>query len=86
MQRLPTKVEWLLKGETNKEGEHRVVASARTCETWEAEILPGPRITAKAVDRACDMAVETGTGTVVVRRAQHVACLASYLEHATSAG
>lgn len=83
MQRLPTNVEWLLKGETRNDGEHRVVASTRTCETWEADFLPGPWITAKAVDRACEMAAEAGVGTVVVRRAQHVACLASYLERAT---
>lgn len=86
MQRLPTNAEWLLNGETRKDGEHRVVASTRTCETWDAEFLPGPWITAKAVDRACDMATEGGIGTVVVRQAQHIACLASYLERATQQG
>ncbi|MCB1497574.1 MAG: Ldh family oxidoreductase [Bauldia sp.] len=83
MQRLPTNVEWLLKGETRKDGDHRVEASTPACETWDADFLPGPWITARAVDRACDMAAEVGVGTVVVRRAQHVACLASYLERAT---
>ena len=83
MQRLPTNVEWLLSGETNKDGQHRVVGSTSTSETWDADFLPGPWIAAKAVDRACDMAGEAGVGTVVVRRAQHVACLASYLERAT---
>ena len=83
MQRLPTNVEWLLKGETNKDGEHRLVNASPSCETWDAEFLPGPWVTAKAVDRACDMAAEAGVGTVAVRRAQHVACLASYLERAT---
>ncbi|MBN9073440.1 MAG: Ldh family oxidoreductase [Rhizobiales bacterium] len=31
MQRLPTNVEWLLKGETRKDGDHRVVAFTPTC-------------------------------------------------------
>ena len=83
MQRLPTNAEWLLSGETRKDGAHRIVHATATGETWDADFLPGPWITAQAVDRACDMAAETGVGTVVVRRAQHVACLASYLERAT---
>lgn len=86
MQRLPTNVEWLVNGETNKDGTHRVIAASRSCETWDAAFLVGPWITAKAVDRACDMAGEAGIGTVAVRQAQHVACLASYLERATRRG
>lgn len=86
LQRLPTNVEWLLNGETRRDGTHRVVASGRSCETWDAAFLPGPWITALAVDRACEMAEEAGIGIVAVRRAQHVACLASYLERATRRG
>lgn len=86
MQRLPTNVEWLLNGETRREGVHEVVNASRSSEVWDAQLLPGPWITAKAVDRACDMAQAEGTGTVVVRKAQHIACLASYLERATKRG
>jgi len=86
MQRLPTNVEWLLSGETRREGDHTVLSASRSNEVWDAEFLPGPWITAKAVDRACDIAKAEGTGTVVVRRAQHIACLASYLERATRRG
>ena len=73
MQRLPTNVEWLLNGETNRDGEHLVMSASPVCEAWDANFLPGPWITAKAVDRACDMAAEVGVGTVTIRRAQHVA-------------
>lgn len=86
MQRLPANVEWLLGGETRREGDHTVLSASRGSEVWDAEFLPGPWITAKAVDRACDIATAEGTGTVVVRRAQHIACLASYLERATRRG
>lgn len=86
MQRLPTNVEWLLSGETRREGDHTVVSASRSSEVWDAAFLPGPWITAKAVDRACDMATTEGAGTLVVRRAQHIACLASYLERATRRG
>lgn len=86
MQRLPTNVEWLLNGETRREGDHTVLNASRSNEVWDAEFLPGPWITARAVDRACDIAKAEGTGTVVVRRAQHIACLASYLERATRRG
>lgn len=83
MQRLPSNLEWLLSGETNKDGAYRVVRGSPNSEVWDADSLPGPWIAAKAVDRACDMAATTGIATVAVRRAQHVACLASYLERAT---
>lgn len=86
MQRLPANVEWLLSGETRREGDHTVLSASRSSEVWDAEFLPGPWITARAVDRACDIAMNEGTGTVVVRRAQHIACLASYLERATRRG
>ena len=86
MQRLPTNVEWLLNGETLRDGDHEVISASRSGEVWNARFLPGPWVTAKAVDRACDIATAEGTGTVIVRQAQHVACLASYLERATSRG
>ncbi|MDR6757140.1 LDH2 family malate/lactate/ureidoglycolate dehydrogenase [Mycoplana sp. BE70] len=86
MQRLPTNIEWLLSGETRRDGVHEVLSAARSSEVWDAQFLPGPWITAKAVDRACNIAEAEGTGTVVIRRAQHIACLASYLERATRRG
>lgn len=86
MQRLPSNVEWLLNGLTRPDGDHEVVSASRGSEIWDAKFLPGPWVTASAVDRACDIAKAEGTGTVVVRQAQHIACLASYLERATRRG
>lgn len=86
MQRLPINIEWLLNGETRAEGDPSVLKASRGCEVWDAQFLPGPWIAAIAVERACDLAEAEGTGTIVVRRAQHIACLASYLERATRRG
>ncbi|SJM34449.1 Ldh family oxidoreductase [Mesorhizobium delmotii] len=83
VQRLPSNCDWLLKGETNPDGRHIVLHATRSCETWDADFLPGPWVAVQAVDRACEMAADNGSGAVVVRRTQHVACLASYLERAT---
>lgn len=83
LQRLPTNIDWLLKGETNRDGHQEVLSATATCETWDANFLPGPWVTAMAVDRACDLASQGGIGTVAIRHAQHVACLAAYLGRAT---
>ena len=40
----------------------------------------------RALEAAATMARACGTGTVVVRRSHHIACLAAYLKRATDAG
>jgi L-lactate dehydrogenase len=53
---------------------------------WDGHRLPGPWLTLRALDAAATMAAAHGTGTVVIRRAHHIACLASYLLRATERG
>jgi LDH2 family malate/lactate/ureidoglycolate dehydrogenase len=48
--------------------------------------LPGPWLTLRALDTAAAMATRHGTGTVVIRRSHHIACLAVYLLRATERG
>jgi L-lactate dehydrogenase len=55
-------------------------------QTWDGNRLPGPWLTLRALDAAQTMATTFGTGTVVVRRSHHIACLASYLLRATEHG
>jgi LDH2 family malate/lactate/ureidoglycolate dehydrogenase len=63
------------------------VMSARpAAELWEGDRLPGPWLTLRAMDTAMDMATRFGTGTVVIRRSHHIACLAAYLLHAARRG
>ena len=45
-----------------------------------------PLVTLRALDAATAMAREQGTGTVVVRRAHHIGCLAAYVKRAADAG
>ncbi len=45
--------------------------------------LPGPWLIIKAMETAELMARSCGTGTVVIRCSNHIACLAAYLKRAT---
>ena len=54
--------------------------------TWDGRRLPGPWLVLRAMEAATTMAREHGTGTVVIRRSHHIACLAAYLKRATDQG
>ncbi|MES2634308.1 MAG: Ldh family oxidoreductase [Pseudomonadota bacterium] len=68
------------------EGEPEVVADAPAAVTWDGRRLPGPWLVLKAMDLAAERAQKFGTGTVVIRRSHHIACLAAYLKRATDRG
>jgi L-lactate dehydrogenase len=74
------------KGSMTKAGEPAVVNARPASETWDGKRLPGPWLTLRALDRAIAMASTCGTGTVVIRRSHHIACLAVYLLRATERG
>ena len=58
---------------------------ARPSALWDGDRLPGPWLTRLAIDDAIERA-RCGTGTVVIRRSHHIACLAAYLTRATERG
>lgn len=74
------------RGSMRKDGAPRVVASRPATQTWDGERLPGPWLVLRALDAAMAMAATFGTGTVVIRRSHHIACLAAYLTRATDRG
>jgi len=74
------------KGSMTKTGEPTVVNARAASETWDGQRLPGPWLTLRALDSAATMAAANGTGTVVIRRSHHIACLAVYLLRATERG
>ena len=76
----------LEKGAMTKSGEPTVANARAASETWDGHRLPGPWLTLRALDQAATMASSSGTGTVVVRRSHHIACLAVYLLRATERG
>lgn len=74
------------KGAMAKSGAPTIVNSRPAAQTWDGGRLPGPWLTLRALDAAIEMANVYGTGTVVVRRSHHIACLAAYLLRATERG
>lgn len=74
------------KGAMAVEGEPEEIARKAATLTLDGKRLPGVWLTAKAVDEAIAMAKVTGIGAVSIRRAHHIACLATFLPKATEQG
>jgi LDH2 family malate/lactate/ureidoglycolate dehydrogenase len=73
-------------GTMTSEGGPSVVSDAPAAVTWDGRRLPGPWLVLQAMDLAAERAARCGTGTVVIRRSHHIACLAVYLKRATDKG
>src|SRR5215475_15748770 len=69
-----------------KAGEPTVVSSRAATQTWDGNRLPGPWLCRRALDAAAGMARQCGTGSIVIRRSHHIACLAAYLKRVTDQG
>jgi LDH2 family malate/lactate/ureidoglycolate dehydrogenase len=67
-------------------GDVVVLSDRPAVATWDGRRLPGPWLTCVALEEAAKRARTYGTGTVVIRRSHHIACLAAYLERVTSTG
>ena len=74
------------RGTMTRSGEPEIVSDRPAAQTWDGRRLPGPWLTLRALDTAAKMAGASGTGTVVIRRSHHIACLAVYLLRATERG
>ena len=83
---LPPYLAEIEKGSMTKSGDPSIVSSRPAAQTWDGKRLPGPWLTLRAIDAAAAMAATHGTGTVVIRRSHHIACLAVYLMRATERG
>ena len=83
---LPGYLRELEAGTMAKHGKHRVIEDRPASSLWDGDRLPGPWLTRLAIDDAIDKARRCGTGTVVIRRSHHIACLAAYLTRATERG
>jgi L-lactate dehydrogenase len=69
-----------------KSGEPAVLSRRAAVQLWDGKRLPGPWLTLRALESAGTTAREQGTGTVVIRRSHHIACLAAYLKRTTDLG
>lgn len=83
---LPSYLAALESGGMRRQGRYGVVNERAACVLWDGERLPGPWLARRAVDDAIVRAQRCGTGTVVIRRSHHIACLAAYLMRATERG
>lgn len=76
----------LEKGTMAKSGEPKVLADHPAAVTWDGLRLPGPWLVERGIEVAIDRAKKTGTGTVLIRRSHHIACLAAYLKAVADRG
>ncbi|HET9046247.1 MAG TPA: Ldh family oxidoreductase [Casimicrobiaceae bacterium] len=83
---LPGYLGELERGAMRGDGEPAIVSAHAAAQTWDGGRLPGPWLTLRAIDAATTMARACGTGTVVVKRSHHIACLAAYAKRIADAG
>jgi LDH2 family malate/lactate/ureidoglycolate dehydrogenase len=73
-------------GSMERDGSPAVVQDQPAAVTWDGRRLPGPWLVLEAMALATARAKQCGTGTVVIRRSHHIACLAAYHKRATDQG
>ena len=79
LHRVASNLQWLQGGASRMAGEPNVLSDRENCFNWDADFLPGPWIVNQAIDQALARVSEQGVVTGVIRRSQHIACLAAYL-------
>ncbi|WP_226647846.1 Ldh family oxidoreductase [Microbulbifer variabilis] len=86
LQRVANNLEWLQSGESRLSGEPQVLSDRGNCFNWDAQFLPGPWVLTRAIKQALSRIPEQGVVTAIIRRSQHIACLAAYLPQIIEAG
>lgn len=74
------------RGQMTCSGEPTRLSGRAASELWDGHRLPGPWLVRRGLDRAAAMALECGTGSVVIRCSHHIACLAAFLPPVTERG
>jgi L-lactate dehydrogenase len=86
LQLLPSYLRELESGSMNVQGQPHVVNESPATLTWDGRRLPGPWLVLEAMKAATQRAKQCGTGTVVIRKSHHIACLAAFHKRATDQG
>jgi LDH2 family malate/lactate/ureidoglycolate dehydrogenase len=79
-------LEEIASGAMTVSGNPGLVSDRGAALCWDGKRLPGVWLLSKAVDLCIERARTHGTATLAIRRSHHAACLAVYLEQATSQG
>ena len=83
---LPGYLGALMAGTMTAAGDPAAVSDRGAAVLWDGCRLPGPWLVVQALNLAMERARRHGTGTVVIRRSHHIACLAAYAERVTRHG
>jgi len=83
---LPGYLKALADGSMTASGEPVVENRRTVTELWHGQRLSGTWLTVRAIETATAMAKAHGSGTIVIKHAHHIACLAAYLEAPARAG
>jgi L-lactate dehydrogenase len=86
LQLLPTYLQGLEAGTLTKEGDPILVADQGSAITWDGRYLPGPWLTVKAIELACERIKTYPVVTMAIRHSHHIACLAAYPKRVTDQG
>jgi len=76
----------ITRGQMTPSGEPTRLAGRAAAELWDGHRLPGPWLVRCGLDRATEMALDYGSGSVVIRCSHHIACLAAFLPRVTERG
>jgi len=74
------------RGQMTPSGEPTRLSGRAAAELWDGHRLPGPWLVRRGLDRATEMALNYGSGSVVIRCSHHIACLAAFLPRVTERG
>lgn len=83
---LPGYLGALAAGTMAASGDPAVVSDRGAAVLWDGRRLPGPWLVVEGITLALARARQHGTGTVVIRRSHHIACLAAYGERVARHG
>jgi len=83
---LPAYLNDLKSGSLAKSGNYSVIADFPAALTWDGMRQSGPWLTQLGINEAVNRAKKLGTGTVVIKRSHHIACLAAYLRSVAEQG
>ncbi len=86
LQLLPSYLKEVESGSMCVQGAPEVISESPATLTWHGRRLPGPWLVLQAMQAAAEKAGRCGTGTVVIRRSHHIACLAAFHQRATEQG
>lgn len=83
---LPAYLNQLESGGMRTQGDPEVINDTGSSFSWDGRYLPGPYLVHQAVDLAIERTKQYPVVSATIQKSHHIACLAAYLEKATTRG